>query len=84
MKSDLHSENDCHLKEVQGYSSFKNKAPQYALLIFIILVIVGAIVHTYFFRDLPKCRDENIQILPNRDLRYDGRLLNNSQTLAFG
>ena len=73
-----------HLKEAQGNSSFKNKVPQYALLIFIILVIVAAIVHTYFFRDLPKCRDENIQILLNQDLRNNEQLLNNSQTLAFG
>jgi hypothetical protein len=73
-----------HLKEAQAGSSFKNKAPQYALLIFIILVIVSAIVHTYFFRDLPKCRDENIQILLNRDLRNNEQLLNHSQTLAFG
>jgi len=73
-----------HLKEAQGDSSFKNKAPQYALLIFIVLVIIGAITHTYFFRDLPKCRDENIQILLNRDLRSNEQLLNNSQTLAFG
>lgn len=73
-----------HLKEAQGNSSFKNKVPQFALLIFIILVIVGAIVHTYFFRDLPKCRDENIQILLNQNLRNNELLLNDSQTLAFG
>jgi len=73
-----------HLKEAQGDSSFKNKVPQYLLLIFIVLVILGAIVHTYFFRDLPKCRDENIQILLNRDLRNNEQLLNHSQTLAFG
>ncbi len=73
-----------HPKESQRDSSFKNKAPQYLLLIFILLVIVSAIVHTYFFRDLPKCRDENIQILLNRDLRNNEQLLNNSQTLAFG
>jgi hypothetical protein len=73
-----------HLKEAQRESSFKNKVPQYLLLIFIILVILSAIVHTYFFRDLPKCRDENIQILLNRDLRNNEQLLNNSQTLAFG
>jgi hypothetical protein len=73
-----------HLKKAQRGSSFKNKVPQYLLLIFIILVILSAIVHTYFFRDLPKCRDENIQILLNRDLRNNEQLLNNSQTLAFG
>ena len=73
-----------HLKEAQRDSSFKNKVPQYLLLIFIILVILSAIVHTYFFRDLPKCRDENIQILLNRDLRNNEQLLNNAQTLAFG
>ena len=73
-----------HLKEAQGDTSFKNKAPQYALLIFILLVIVAAIVHTYFFRDLPKCRDENIQILLNQNLRNNEQLLNHSQTLAFG
>ena len=73
-----------HLKESQRDSSFKNKAPQYLLLIFILLVIVSAIVHTYFFRGLPKCRDENIQILLNRDLRNNEKSLNNSQTLAFG
>lgn len=73
-----------HLKEAQGDTSFKNKAPQYALLIFIIMVIVASIVHTYFFRDLPKCRDENIQILLNQNLRNNEQLLNHSQTLAFG
>lgn len=73
-----------HPKEAQENSSFKNKAPQYALLIFILLVIVGAIVHTYYFRDLPKCRDENIQILLNKELRNNEQLLNHSQTLAFG
>ena len=73
-----------HLKEAQEDSSFKNKAPQYALLIFIILVVLSAIVHTYFFRDLPKCRDETIQILLNKDLRNNEKLLNYSQTLAFG
>jgi len=73
-----------HLKEAQKDSSFKNKAPQYALLIFIILVVLSAIVHTYFFRDLPKCRDETIQILLNKDLRNNEKLLNYSQTLAFG
>jgi len=73
-----------HLKEAQEGSSFKNKVPQYALLIFIVLVVVAAIVHTYFFRDLPKCRDENIQILLNQDLRNNEQLLNYSQTLAFG
>ena len=73
-----------HLKEAQEDSLFKDKVPQYALLIFIILVVVSAIVHTYFFRDLPKCRDENIQILLNKDLRNNEQLLNHSQTLAFG
>lgn len=73
-----------HLKEAQEDSSFKNKAPQYALLIFIILVVLSAIVHTYFFRDLPKCRDETIQILLNKDLRNNEKLLNYSKTLAFG
>lgn len=84
MTADIPPRDIHHLKEAQGESSFKNKAPQYALLIFIVFVIVGAIVHTYFFRDLPKCRDENIQILLNRDLRNNEQLLNNSQTLAFG
>ena len=77
--SDIH-----HLREAQRGSSLKNKVPQYLLLIFIILVIVSAIVHIYFFRDLPKCRDENIQILLNKDLRNHEQLLNYSQTLAFG
>jgi hypothetical protein len=67
-------------------SSFsqKNKGPQIALLIFILLVIVGALVHTYYFRDLPKCSDENIQIPLNQALRNHEQLLSNSQTLAFG
>ena len=73
-----------HLKEAQEDSSFKSKAPWYALLAFIVLVAVGAIVHTYYFKDLPKCRDENIQILLNNNLRNNEQLLNNSQTLAFG
>jgi len=72
-----------HLKEAQEDSSFKSKAPWYALLAFIVLVAVGAIVHTYYFKDLPKCRDENIQILLNNNLRNNEQLLNNSQTLAF-
>ncbi len=73
-----------HLKEAQEDSSFKSKAPWYGLLAFIVLVAVGAIVHTYYFKDLPKCRDENIQILLNNNLRNNEQLLNNSQTLAFG
>ena len=73
-----------HLKEAQEDSSFKSKAPWYGLLAFIVLVVVGAIVHTYYFKDLPKCRDENIQILLNNNLRNNEQLLNYSQTLAFG
>lgn len=65
-------------------TEFRDKAPWYGLLIFIVLVVVSAIVHTYYFRDLPKCRDENIQILLNNKLRNNEQLLNNSQTLAFG
>jgi hypothetical protein len=73
-----------HLQESLEESSLKKKAPWFALLIFILLVIVGALVHTYYFRDLPKCRDENVQILLNKELRNNEQLLNNSQTLAFG
>ena len=73
-----------HLKEAQEESSFRSKAPWYALLIFILLVAVAAIAHTYYFKDLPKCRDENIQIMLNNALRNNEQLLNNSQTLAFG
>jgi hypothetical protein len=73
-----------HLKESLEESSLKQKAPQFALLIFILLVIAGALVHAYYFRDLPKCGDENIQILLNQELRNNERLLNNSQTVAFG
>ncbi|QWE27109.1 hypothetical protein [Polynucleobacter sp. AP-Ainpum-60-G11] len=73
-----------HLKEAQEDSSFRSKAPWYGLLAFIVLVVVSAIVHTYYFKDLPKCRDENIQILLNNNLRNNEQLLNNSQTLAFG
>lgn len=72
------------LKESLEESSLKKKAPQFALLIFILLAITGALVHTYYFRDLPKCRDENIQILLNQELRNNEQLLSHSQTLAFG
>lgn len=84
MKSDLHPEDSHHPKEVPGNSSFKNKIPQFALLLFIVLVVASAIVHTYFFRNLPKCKNETIQILLNKDLRNNEQLLNHSQTLAFG
>lgn len=84
MKSDLRPEDSQHLKEVIKDSTFKNKIPQFGLLLFIVLVVVSAIVHTYFFKDLPKCRDETIQILLNKDLRNNEQLLNHSQTLAFG
>lgn len=73
-----------HLKEAQEDSSFRSKAPWYGLLVFIVLVAVGALVHTYYYKDLPKCRDENIQILLNNNLRNNEQLLNHSQTLAFG
>lgn len=73
-----------HLKGVREGSPFKNNVPWVVLIIFIVMAGISAIIHTYFFRDLPKCRDENIQILVNRELRNNEQLLNKAQTLAFG
>ena len=72
-----------HLKEFLEEKSFKNKIPPILLLVFVLAVIVSAVIYSYYYRDLPKCSDESIQIQLNHQLRSNEQLLNNAQTLAF-
>ena len=54
-----------------------------ALLIFILLAIFGATLYSYFHRDLPKCSDENVQIMLNQSIRGNDQLINGATTIAF-
>jgi len=72
-----------HLKEAMAEDSFRNKIPMLALLIFILLAIFGATLYSYFHRDLPKCSDENVQIMLNQSIRGNDQLINGATTIAF-
>ena len=72
-----------HLKESLEESSPKNKLPQLLLILFVVAVGILSLIYAYHFRDLPKCKDETIQIMLNENLRSNEALINHSQTLAF-
>jgi hypothetical protein len=72
-----------HLKESLEENSFKPKIPWLLLVSFIVAVIVGALIYTYQFRDLPKCQDERVQILLNESIRSNEAQIRSAQTLAF-
>ena len=72
-----------HLKEALEENSPRNKIPQLLLILFVATVGILSLIYTYHFRDLPKCKDEEIQILLNENLRSNESLINHSQTLAF-
>ena len=72
-----------HLKEAMAEDSFRSKIPAIALAIFILLVIIGATLYSYDHRDLPKCNDENIQIMLNQSIRSNEQLINGAATIAF-
>ena len=72
-----------HLKEAMAEDSFRNKIPMLALFIFILLAIFGATLYSYYHRDLPKCSDENVQIMLNQSIRGNDQLINGATTIAF-
>ena len=72
-----------HLKEAMAEDSFRNKMPMLALFIFILLAIAGASLYSYYHRDLPKCSDENVQIMLNQSIRGNDQLINGATTIAF-
>jgi len=72
-----------HLKEALEEDSPKRKLPLYLLILFVLFVAAGALIYGYFYRDLPRCSDESIQILLNENLRSNESLINDSQTLEF-
>lgn len=72
-----------HLKEALEEDSPKRKLPQYFLMLFVLFVAACALIYSYFYRDLPRCADESIQILLNENLRSNESLINDSQTLEF-
>ena len=70
-----------HLKEAMAEDSFRNKIPMLALFIFILLAIFGATLYSYYHRDLPKCSDENVQIMLNQSIRGNDQLINGATTI---
>ena len=72
-----------HLKESLEENALRAKIPWIMLLSFILLAIVGILIYSYNYRDLPKCQDEAVQILLNQNIRSNEVLIQNSRTLAF-
>ena len=72
-----------NLKEALDEDYFRNKIPLLALFIFILLAIFGATLYSYYLRDLPKCSDENVQIMLNQSIRGNDQLINGATTIAF-
>jgi hypothetical protein len=72
-----------HLKESLEENSFQKKIQWILLLVFLLLVTLGALTYTYYYRDLPKCQDEAVQILLNQNIRSNEVLIGYAQTLAF-
>lgn len=72
-----------HLKESLEEDSYRKKIPWLLLAGFVLLMVVGALIHTYYYRDLPKCQDESVQILLNKNLRSNETLIGNARTQAF-
>ena len=72
-----------HLKEAMAEDSLRNKIPVLALSIFILSVIFGATLYNYYHRDLPKCSDENVQIMLNQSIRSNEQLIDGATTVAF-
>ena len=72
-----------HLKESLEEDSDRRKIPWLLLAGFILLAVVGALIHVYYYRDLPKCQDESVQILLNTNIRSNEELIKNARTQAF-
>ena len=72
-----------HLKESLEEDSFRRRIPPFFLAGLILLIVVGALVNVYYYRDLPKCQDESVQILLNKNIRSNEALIQNARTQAF-
>ncbi|WP_353432017.1 hypothetical protein [Polynucleobacter sp. MWH-UH23A] len=72
-----------HLKESLEEDSGRRKIPWLLLVGFILLTVAGALIHIYYYRDLPKCQDESVQILLNKNIRSNEALIKNARTQAF-
>ena len=72
-----------HLKESLEEDSFRRRIPPFFLAGLILLIVVGALVNVYYYRDLPKCQDESVQILLNKNIRSNETLIQNARTQAF-
>ena len=72
-----------HLKESLEEDSFRSKIPWLFLAGLMLLIVVGALLNVYYYRDLPKCQDEAVQILLNENIRSNEGLIQNARTQAF-
>jgi hypothetical protein len=72
-----------HLQESLEESSIGSKIPWFLLVGLMFLAAFGAAVHIYYYRDLPKCQDESVQILLNQNIRSNEVLIRNARTESF-
>lgn len=72
-----------HLRELLEKDSLRRKISWLFLVGLMALIVVGALINIYYYRDLPKCQDESVQILLNRNIRSNEALIQNAQTLSF-
>lgn len=72
-----------HLKESLEEDSIRKKIPWFLLAGLLLLIAIGGMIHTYYYRDLPKCQDESVQILLNKNIRSNEALIQNARTQAF-
>ena len=72
-----------HLKESLEEDSLRRKIPLFLLAGLLLLIVVVALFNIYYYRDLPKCQDESVQILLNKNIRSNEALIQNARTQAF-
>lgn len=72
-----------HLKESLEEDSLRRKIPLFLLAGLLLLIVVAALFNVYYYRDLPKCQDESVQILLNKNIRSNEALIQNARTQAF-
>lgn len=72
-----------HLQESLEEDSIRKNIPWFLLTGLMLLILIGSVAYVYNYRNLPKCQDESVQILLNKNIRSNEALIQNARTQAF-